>query len=117
MAQQIGDRHNQSRQLKVNEDGSIDINTLNDGQIISSTNPLPVYNIKQNTNDIEEASSTITYIGTENKNGNWLVKKINTSSGASFSYATINNNSSYLTYDTAWTARAGLTYEKYGDAF
>jgi hypothetical protein len=42
MAQQIADRYNISRQLKVYEDGSIDTNTLYDGSPVSSTNRLPV---------------------------------------------------------------------------
>ena len=117
MGEQISDRYNQSRQLKVNEDGSIDTNSLNNGQVISSTNPLPTEIIKYNTNDIEEVSSTICYIGSEDKNGNWSIKHIDTTSGAVFSYATVTNNDAYTTYDTAWTARASLVYENYGDAF
>ena len=84
---------------------------------LSSSNPFTTDIVKYNTNNIIEASSTLTYFGMEDKNGNWLVKKIDTTSGAAFSYATINNNSSYATYDTAWTARASLTYENYGEAF
>jgi hypothetical protein len=42
MATSINDRYNPSRQLKVNEDGSIDTQLFNDGSIVSSANPLPV---------------------------------------------------------------------------
>lgn len=70
-----------------------------------------------NTNDIEEASSTVTYIGLESSNNKWWIKKIDTSSGNSFQHASVTNNSSYTDYDTAWTNRATLTYENYGDAF
>jgi len=84
---------------------------------MTDSNPLPTESVKYNTNEIEEASSTVTYFGMEDKNGNWLVKKIDTTSGAAFSYATINNNSSYATYDTAWTARNSLVYSNYGDTF
>lgn len=84
---------------------------------VSDSNPLPIDPIEYNTNDIEEASATLTYIGMEDKNGNWYIKKIDTSSGNSFAHATVTNNSSYTDYDTAWTNRATLTYENYGDAF
>lgn len=69
------------------------------------------------TNDIEEASATVTYLGFENRDGDWYVKKIDTSSGNSFSHATVTNNSSYLTYDTAWAARGSLVYENFKEAF
>jgi hypothetical protein len=68
-----------------------------------------------NTNDIDEASSTVTYIGMEREEGNYLMKKIDTSSGNSFQYASVNNNSGYTTYNTAWAARTSLSYANYGD--
>jgi len=105
------------RSWDINDDGSGKVNLFFDGQYIGSTNPLPINDIKYNTNDIEEASSTITYIGAEDKDGNWYIKKIDTTTGCVFSHATVKNNSGYTTYDTAWTARAGLTYQNYGDAF
>jgi hypothetical protein len=88
-----------------------------DGNEITPSNPKPVDTIVYNTNNIDEASTTVCYIGMEDKNGSWSVKRIDTTSGASFTYATVKNNTSYLTYDTAWTARAALTYENYGDSF
>jgi len=111
VGQQIADRHNPSRQLKVNEDGSIDTNAViidSDGNTILSA---------FNTNDIEEASTTITYIGSENQTGAWYIKKIDTTSGNVFSHATVTNNAAYTTYDTAWAARASLVYANYGDVF
>ena len=69
------------------------------------------------TNNIDEASSTITYIGKEDRDGNWIVMKIDTSSGTSISYATKINNSSYADYSSAWAARTSLTYENYSQAF
>lgn len=68
------------------------------------------------TNDIDEASSTITYIGTESFEGDWRIKKIDTSSGVNFTYATEKNNSDYNNYTDAWTARASLTYQDYKDS-
>jgi hypothetical protein len=62
-------------------------------------------------NDIDVASATVTYIGTEDRDGVYLIKKIDTSSGTSFTYATIVNNGSVTTYADAWAARdTTLTY-------
>lgn len=72
---------------------------------------------KFQTNEIEEASATITYIGAENKAGTWYIKKIDTTSGTVFSHATQANNGGTTTYTTAWTNRASLTYGDYSEAF
>lgn len=69
------------------------------------------------TNDVEEASSTLTYVGKEDKDGNWVVMKIDESSGTSIQYATVTNNSGTTTYSDAWTNRASLTYNDYSTAF
>lgn len=68
-------------------------------------------------NDIEEASSTLTYVGKEDSAGNWLVVKIDESSGTSVQYATESNNSGIYDYSTAWSGRASLTYQDYSEAF
>jgi len=70
-----------------------------------------------NVNDIAEESSTVTYIGMENSEGNWYLKKIDTTSGNSFSHATITNNPSVTTYSSAWSNRATLTYQDFKEAF
>lgn len=71
------------------------------------------------TNDVEEASATVTYVGKETAAGGtaWLVQKINTATGTNISYATILNNGSVLTYAAAWAARASLTYGTFAQAF
>jgi len=70
------------------------------------------------TNDIDEASVTVTYIGKEDADGNWFVMKIDTSSGTAFTYATITNNPTQTTgYADAWADRATLTYSAYSTAF
>jgi hypothetical protein len=69
------------------------------------------------TNDIEEASATVTYIGVESADGVWWIKKIDTSSGTSFGHASESTDPSYTTYSTAWTNRVSLTYGNYGEAF
>jgi hypothetical protein len=77
---------------------------------------LPVNDV-WGVNNIDEASATVTYIGAENSEGDWYIKKIDTTSGTSFTHATEVNNGSYTTYATAWTARTLLTYGAYSTAF
>jgi hypothetical protein len=77
---------------------------------------LPTVN-NWNTNEIEEASTTVTYIGMENSEGYWYVKKIDTASGAVFSHATAVNNDTVVSYADAWADRATLTYGNYSEAF
>jgi len=69
------------------------------------------------TNNIDEVSSTLTYVGKEDKDGAWVIQKIDTSSGTSITYATQTNNPTYDNYSDAWTNRASLTYSAYKDAF
>jgi len=69
------------------------------------------------TNNIDEASSTLTYVGKEDKDGVWAIQKIDTSSGTSITYATQTNNPTYTSYSNAWTNRTSLTYSAYKDAF
>ena len=68
-------------------------------------------------NDVDEASSTLTYVGKEDSAGSWLIVKIDESSGTSIQYATVKNNSGTSDYSTAWTGRASLTYQDYSEAF
>lgn len=70
-------------------------------------------NEKFKTNDIEEASSTLTYMGQQDGDGDWLVVKIDESSDTNFSYASIKNNSTIKSYASAWTGRDGLNYDNY----
>ena len=69
------------------------------------------------TNNIDEASSTLTYVGKEDADGVWVIMAIDTSSGTSITYATQTNNPTYTNYSDAWTDRASLTYSAYKDAF
>lgn len=69
-------------------------------------------------NNIAEPSATITYVGKETKDADWLVQKIDTSSDTALTYATILNNPTVTTYADAWTARAStLVYGTYSQAF
>jgi len=65
-------------------------------------------------NDVDE-SSPITYVGMEDAGGNWLVMKIDESSGVSISYATIKNNSDVSSYSNAWSDRASLSYGNFSE--
>jgi signal recognition particle receptor subunit beta len=81
-----------------------------DGSILSGSTTF-------STNNIEEASATVTYIGAENSDGKWYVKKIDTTTGVAFGHATITNNAAVATYAAAWAARVTLTYGRFSEAF
>ena len=68
------------------------------------------------TLDVDEASSTTTFVGKQDKDGNWLIMRIDTSSGTSIRYASSKNNPSYVDYTSAWSNRLGLTYGYVSDA-
>lgn len=65
---------------------------------------------KYKTEFVDEVSSTLTYICQESPAGEYLVKKIDQTSGTQITYATVKNNPSVTTYSAAKTARATLTY-------
>jgi hypothetical protein len=69
------------------------------------------------TNDVDKVSSTLLYNGLEDKNGVWVIEKVDSTSGVSLRYATHANNSSYNDYLTAWANRATLTYNIFSIAF
>lgn len=69
------------------------------------------------TNNVDEASLTLTYVGKEDADGVWIIQKIDTSSGTAITYATNKNNSSVSSYSSAWTNRETLVYSLYNDAF
>jgi len=69
------------------------------------------------TNDLEEASATLTYVGKESMSGAWYVQEVDESSDLTVQHATVANNGAVTSYSDAWTNRAGLTYGDYNDAF
>ena len=69
------------------------------------------------TNNIDETSSTLTYVGKEDADGVWVIMKVDTSSGTSITYATQKNNPTIDNYSDAWENREDLTYSAYKDAF
>jgi len=74
-----------------------------------------------NTNNIDDNNTTAStaYIGLEDKDGTWVIKKIDYSVAATpeFTYATITNNGAVATYAAAWAAISTLTYQVYSSAF
>lgn len=70
------------------------------------------------TNDVDEPTSTLTYVGKESADGSWLIQKIDASSNpTTIQYATIVNNSGTVDYSTAFTNRASLIYGDYSIVF
>lgn len=69
-------------------------------------------------NQIDPATSTVTYVGQEDKDGVYIITKIDTSSGTEITYATITNNPTVTSYANAWAARAStLVFNYYSTAF
>ncbi len=103
----------------INDDDRLEVESVvsSGGSPVGAQNPLPVSPREFNTNDIEEASSTVTYIGAEDTVGTWYIKKIDTSSGNAFTHATEVNNDTIDNYTDAWTDRGSLTYGDYKDTF
>jgi hypothetical protein len=70
------------------------------------------------TNDVDDQSEpNITYIGKEDPAADWYLQRIDTTSGTSIRYATVNNNGATSSYSDAWTNRVSLTYGTYSEAF
>lgn len=79
--------------------------------------------INKNTNvfyteDVEEdTSNNTTFVGKQTKEGIWLLQKITesisgTKTTTTMEYASILNNATKITYDSAWIGRATLTYSE-----
>jgi hypothetical protein len=59
------------------------------------------------TNDLEEATATMTYIGKQRADGAWLVVSMDTTTGIQLRYATVTNNAAVLTYAASPCVAAG----------
>jgi hypothetical protein len=75
--------------------------------IVKGGNVLDTYS----KHDIDEIGS-VTYIGYQDPNANWCIKKITdvSTTVTDFVYANESNNSGYTTYASAWIGRASLLY-------
>ncbi len=70
------------------------------------------------TNNIDEASATVTYIGKEDADGAWLIMKIDESTNpTAFTYATVLNNPTLTSYALGWAGRTTATYGTYAEVF
>lgn len=63
-------------------------------------------------NDLEDAATA--YFGLSDKDGKWLLKKFVDAAGT-MRYANESNNPTITDYSTAWTNRATLNYNLFGD--
>lgn len=64
-----------------------------------------------------DESGTTTYVGSEDKEANWAIMKIDESSGTVATYATVANNPTVTNITTARTNEATLTYQLPNQAF
>lgn len=90
------------------------------GTTSSGSDKLPDLTAYQ-VNDLDDNNTTasVLYIGMEDEDGNWCVKKFDESTAATpaISYATVTNNAGTTTYSTAWANIGSLTYGDYSAAF
>lgn len=77
-----------------------------------TTNALGEYQMNDKTDD-----ATIVYVGLEDSAGDWILQKLDYTSGLSRRFATKLNNPTVTSYTDAWTDRETLTYGTYGTAF
>jgi hypothetical protein len=77
-----------------------------------------VFGYNANNLDDGATAANVIYVGLDDKNGAWWLKKCDFSTApATISHATITNNGATATYAAAWTARASLIYGRYDQAF
>lgn len=78
-----------------------------------TTNALGEYSMNDKTED-----GTIVYIGLEDADAEWIVQKLDYTSGLSRRFATKLNNPTVTSYADAWAAKdTTLVYGTYGAAF
>jgi hypothetical protein len=58
----------------------------------------------------------VTYIGMEDAEGNWIIQKIDNTTGISRRFATVRNNPTYSSYTDAWADYLTITYSTYSQA-
>ena len=68
-------------------------------------------------NDSSTVTDNISYRGLEDSTGDWIIEKLDETSGVSRRFATKLNNAAIADYDEAWTGKADLDYDTYGTAF
>lgn len=88
----------------------------NRNQYYNHSNRLPIDIDEYSTNDIFEVGN-IVYIGMENKNHDWYIKKIDTTVNTEFRHATGLNNPTITDYSTAITNKETLVYGLISESF
>lgn len=70
-------------------------------------------------NDVDDyTTANTTYVGLEDKDGVWCIKKLDeTGNFLVITYATITNNPTLTSFSTAWSARTTATYNVFSTAF
>lgn len=63
--------------------------------------------------DQDTSNATYNYFGFLTQDNNWFIQRfdLSTPNVILFRFATVKNNTSYVNYSGAWTARASLTYD------
>lgn len=78
-----------------------------------TTNALGEYQMNDKT-----ADATVVYVGLEDSTGDWIVQKLDYTSGLERRFATKLNNPTVTSYADAWAAKdSTLVYGTYGTAF
>lgn len=93
-------------------DSAYMINISDNGRLLTEGQPTDSYGL----ND-EYESGAVKYLGMESADGKYLIRKIDSSSGKSFRYATVVNNPLVTSYADAWSSKESLSYGTIADAF
>lgn len=70
-----------------------------------------------NLMEYDNSATPISYIGYQDLRGNWLIKKLDTTTTMVMTYASMGGNSTFLTYADAWADKENLTYGPYESIF
>lgn len=65
--------------------------------------------------NVDENTSTTTYVGKTDNYGNWVIQKIIADPNIAVTYASAVNNPTYTTYSSAWASRTSLSYDSYDE--
>lgn len=89
---------------------------LADGTVARNVAVFGGADTKYKTNNMDETSTaSVTYVGQEDSEANYLILKVDETSDTEITYATIVNNPTKTTYALAWTDRLTLDYKKWNE--
>lgn len=77
------------------------------------------YKRLRQVNNFNEDDETYTYVGFEHPDGEWMIMRIDKTTGMIFTYATsaLNDTIPNGEYPTAWTNKETLSYDRTSVAF